>query len=193
MHLWSSIILTRRGTYATRVSTSSFVRVLQLPRWLPSWISRLLTRRLAATETRAIYVSVTDKNNAAITDMQAAEFEVKDGGKRATSSASQEPKIPLRIAMLDGGSGDRRLSARHARFMQKLLGHAEFALYSIVVQPEKIVDFSHDGRELSAGSAARRRGRADRHRAAHGGDTRSDERGSARGSASRHRRHASRR
>jgi len=35
--------------------------------------------------------------------------------------------------------------------MQTLLGHAEFALYSIVVQPEKIVDFSHDGRELSAG------------------------------------------
>ena len=33
--------------------------------------------------------------------------------------------------------------------MQKLLGHAEFALYSVVVQPEKFIDFSHDGRELS--------------------------------------------
>jgi hypothetical protein len=34
--------------------------------------------------------------------------------------------------------------------MQKLLGHAEFALYSVVVQPDKLNDFSHEGRELSA-------------------------------------------
>ena len=102
-------------------------------------------------KTRTIYVSATDKNGAAITDMQAADFEIKDGGKTSTVVSVAPAEIPLRIALLDADQGTGAFQLGIARFMQKLLGHAEFALYSIVVQPEKIVDFSHDGRELSAG------------------------------------------
>jgi VWFA-related protein len=101
-------------------------------------------------QTRVLYVSVTDKNGAAITDMQPSEFEVKDGGKACDIVSAQEPKIPLRIAILDADQGTGAFQLGIARFMQKLLGHAEFALYSVVVQPEKFIDFSHDGRELSA-------------------------------------------
>jgi hypothetical protein len=35
--------------------------------------------------------------------------------------------------------------------MQRLLGRAEFSLISVIVQPVTVVDFSHEGRELSAG------------------------------------------
>jgi len=100
--------------------------------------------------TRTIYASVTDKNGAALTDMQATDFEIKEGGK-ATDIISVAPaQIPLRVAVLVADQGTGAFQRGTAQFMQKLLGHAEFALYSIVVQPEKLVDFSHDGRELSA-------------------------------------------
>jgi hypothetical protein len=35
--------------------------------------------------------------------------------------------------------------------MQTLLGHAEFKLISVLVQPQTVVDYSHDGAALSAG------------------------------------------
>ena len=102
-------------------------------------------------QTRTVYVSVTDKTGAAVTDLQAADFEIKEGGKVRDIVSAQEAKIPLRIAVLDADQGTGAFQLGIARFMQKLLGHAEFALYSVIVQPERIVDFSHDGRELSAG------------------------------------------
>jgi hypothetical protein len=59
-------------------------------------------------------------------------------------------KLPLRIALLVADQGTGAFQLGIARFMQKLLGHAEFALISVVVQPEKLIDFSHEGRDLSA-------------------------------------------
>jgi len=105
----------------------------------------------ASPQTRTIYASATDKSGIAITDMQAADFEIKDGGKAASIVSVAPAEIPLRIALLVSDQGTGAFQLGTARFMQKLLGHAEFALYSVVIQPEKIVDFSHDGRELSAG------------------------------------------
>jgi VWFA-related protein len=102
-----------------------------------------------AGQTRTIYVSATDKNGAAITDMQAADFEIKEGGKPVNIIRVAPAEIPLRVALLVADQGTGAFQLGTGRFMQKLLGHAEFELYSIIVQPEKIVDFSHDGRELS--------------------------------------------
>jgi len=103
--------------------------------------------------TRTIYASATDKDGTALTDLQATDFEIKAGGKTAEIISVASPKIPLRIALLVSDQGTGAFQRGTAQFMQKLLGHvpAEFALYSIVVQPEKIVDFSHDGAELNAG------------------------------------------
>src|SRR3954467_1688345 len=113
-------------------------------------IARAAPGQTVGRLTRTIYASVTDKNGAALTDMQATDFEIKEGGK-ATAIISVAPaQIPLRVAVLVADQGTGAFQRGTAQFMQKLLGHAEFALYSIVVQPEKLVDFSHDGRELSA-------------------------------------------
>ena len=117
----------------------------------PSVSVRDARDQAARPQTRTIYASATDKTGAAITDMQAADFEIKDSGKACTVVSIAPAEIPLRIALLDADQGTGAFQLGIGRFMQKLLGHAEFALYSVVIQPEKIVDFSHDGRELSAG------------------------------------------
>ena len=103
-----------------------------------------------ARQTRTIYVSVTDKSGASVTDMQASEFEVKDGGKTCSIVSVAPAEIPLRIALLVADQGTGAFQLGTGRFMQKLLGHAEFALYSVVIQPEKLIEFSHDGADLSA-------------------------------------------
>jgi VWFA-related protein len=101
--------------------------------------------------TRTVHVSVTDKKGGPVTDMQAAEFEVKEGGKTRDVVRAEIATRPLRIAMLvaDGGTGMFQRSL--AFFMERLLGHAEFALTSVVVQPETVVDYSSDAAALSAG------------------------------------------
>ena len=103
-----------------------------------------------ARQTRTIFVSVTDKTGASVTDLQAADFDVKEGGKVCAITSAAPAEIPLRIALLVADQGTGAFQLGTARFMQKLLGHAEFALYSVVIQPEKLIDFSHDGAELSA-------------------------------------------
>lgn len=106
-----------------------------------------------ATEqkTRTVYVSVSDKTGAPVSDLQAADFEVKVGGKAQEVATAAAATVPLRIALLVADQGTGAFQQGMARFMQKLLGHAEFALTSVIVQPEKIVDYSPDGAALSAG------------------------------------------
>jgi VWFA-related protein len=101
--------------------------------------------------TRTVYVSATDKQGSAVTDLQAADVEIKEGGKVREIVSAAPATVPLRIALLVADQGTGAFQLGIGRFMQKLLGHAEFQLVSVVVQPEKLVDFSHDGRELSAG------------------------------------------
>jgi len=100
--------------------------------------------------TRTVYVSVTDKNGTAITDMQADEFEVKEAGKPREIARASAATLPLRIVLLVADQGTGAFQLGLARFMQRLLGHAEFQLVSVIVQPEKLTDFSHEGRDLSA-------------------------------------------
>ena len=100
--------------------------------------------------TRTVYVSATDKQGQAVTDLQAAEFELKVAGKTPDVASVEPAKLPLRIALLVADQGTGAFQLGIARFMQKLLGHAEFALISVIVQPEKLIDFSHEGRDLSA-------------------------------------------
>ena len=99
---------------------------------------------------RAVYVSVTDKNGTAITDLQSTDFEVKEGGKTREIVGASAATIPLRVSLLVADQGTGAFQRGLAQFMQTLLGHAEFQLVSVVVQPEKLTDFSHEGRELSA-------------------------------------------
>jgi VWFA-related protein len=103
--------------------------------------------------TRTVYVSATDKQGSVVTDLQATEVEIKEGGKVREIVSAAPATVPLRIVLLVADQGTGAFQLGLGRFMQKLLGHAEFQLVSVVVQPEKLVDFSHNGPDLSAGLA----------------------------------------
>jgi VWFA-related protein len=103
--------------------------------------------------TRTVFVSAIDKNGSPVTDLQPADFEVKEGGKIQAVTSAKPAEVPLRIALIDADQGTGAFQLGIGRFMQKLLGRAEFALISVIVQPERIVDYSHDGAALSAGLA----------------------------------------
>jgi VWFA-related protein len=114
--------------------------------------------------TRTVYVSVTDKKGEPVTDLQGTEFEVKEGGKTQQVVSAQMATTPLRVAVLVSDAGTGAFQAGLAHFMQSLLGHAEFALTSVIVQPEKILDYTADASTLSA--AVRRLGPRGRQRGA---------------------------
>jgi VWFA-related protein len=105
----------------------------------------------AQPRTRTVYVTAVDKQGSPITDLQAAEFEVKVGGKVQEIVGAQPATVPFRIALVDADGGTGAFQRGLALFMQRLLGKAEFSLTSVIVQPEKIVDYTPDAAALSAG------------------------------------------
>ena len=101
--------------------------------------------------TSTVHVSVTDKTGSGVADLQAAEFELKVGGKKQEVATARQAVVPLRIAIIVSDAGTGGFQQGLANFMQKLLGHAEFALISVIVQPETVVDYTGEGGVLSAG------------------------------------------
>jgi len=103
----------------------------------------------ADVKTRTVYVSAVTKDGTMVKDMTAADFEVKEGGKVQTISV-KPATAPIRMAILvaDGGSG--AFQAGIATMVQKLVENGEFAIYSILVQPERVLDFTSDPAKLRA-------------------------------------------
>lgn len=103
----------------------------------------------AQTSTRTVYASVLDKDHVPVTDMRAADFEVKEGGKVVEIVSVKRATAPLRIAIIDSDAGTGAYQQGLLQFMQKLLDYAEFSITSVVVQPQKVVDYSSDAQALS--------------------------------------------
>jgi VWFA-related protein len=101
--------------------------------------------------TQTVYVTAVDKQGSPITDLQAAEFELKVGGKVQQIVSAQPATVPFRVAIIDSDGGTGAFQRGLGLFMQKLLGKAEFSLTSVIVQPETVVDYTPDGAALSAG------------------------------------------
>lgn len=120
--------------------------------------ARIAGLRLDATK-RTIYVSVVDKNGAPVTDLQAADLEVKEGGKTMEIVSVKPATVPLRIALIDSDGGTGAYQGGLLKLMNKLLSHAEFSLTSVSVQPTTVLDYSIDPQVLVRGlEAVGRRG-----------------------------------
>lgn len=93
---------------------------------------------------RAVYASVTQKEGAPVTDLTAADFEVKEGGKACEVVGAELTKTPMRLAFIvaDGGSGGFQYPL--VTMVQQLQGVAEFSVVSVINQPDKLVDFTTD-------------------------------------------------
>ena len=104
--------------------------------------------RARQAEPRTVYVTVTDRKNVPVTDVDVSEFEVKADGKRAEIVSAAPATTPLRIALIVSDAGTGGFQAAAASLMQKLLGRAEFSLISLIVQPETITGYTGDAAAL---------------------------------------------
>jgi hypothetical protein len=97
-----------------------------------------------ADATRTVYFSATDDKGAAVTDLTAADLAVKENGKDRGIASVKPATAPVQAYILvdDGGSG--AFQGPVAQFIDKMLGHAEFAISVLNPQPIKVVDFTKD-------------------------------------------------
>jgi hypothetical protein len=94
--------------------------------------------------TRTVYVAVTDKAGATITDMRADEFEVKYAGKAAAITDVKMATTPVRVALIIADRGTGMFQAGTLHFLNSLLGKGEFSVTGVVTQPERFADYSGD-------------------------------------------------
>jgi VWFA-related protein len=100
-------------------------------------------------QTRRVYVSALDSNGTPVADLTAADFTIKDGGKTRGILRAEPALAKMQIAILvdDNGTGLFRVSV--ARFIEALLGRAEFSISTVTGQMLRLVDYTTDNRELS--------------------------------------------
>jgi len=94
--------------------------------------------------TRKVYVSATDLKGDFVTDLTAGEIAVKEGGKACPVASLQPATAPVDVAILVDDLGAGGFQAAVAQFLQKSLGHGQFAISLLNLQAMKIVDFTED-------------------------------------------------
>jgi len=111
----------------------------------------------AQRRTRTVFASVLDKDGTPVTDLTAADFEVKEGGRVQEISSVKIATAPLRLHTIvsDGGTGAFQLGV--LRLVQTLQVPAEFAFTSVLVQPERLTGFTDSPQRV--GEALQRLGK----------------------------------
>jgi VWFA-related protein len=96
--------------------------------------------------TRSVYVTVTDAKGAAVTDLLAADFAVKEGGKARDVVKAEPATAKMRTAvMVDErllGDGSTRIGI--FEFMKRLQRSSEFALITVGLRNQTVVDYTSD-------------------------------------------------
>ena len=100
-------------------------------------------------QTRRLYVSALDSSEVAVANLGPDDLTVKEGGKLRPILRVEPAVAKMSIAILvdDNGTGIFRFGV--GRFIQSLLGRAEFSISVVRGQSMKLVDFTDDTRELS--------------------------------------------
>lgn len=123
------------------------IAILPLALFAPaaSWAGPV---RQAEPPARTVYVTVSDRMGEPLPSLTPADFVVRIGGKPREVVHVEPATAPLRIAIIvdDNGTGLFRYGV--GKFMEKLQGHAEFAVSKVTGQTQKMVDYTSDGRLL---------------------------------------------
>src|SRR4051794_38104216 len=103
----------------------------------------------AQEQTRHVYVSALDGNGVPVEGLTADDFVIKEGGKSRSVLRVEPALAKMQIAILvdDNGTGLFRVGV--ARFIEALLGRAEFSISTVTGQTLKLLDYSTDTRNLS--------------------------------------------
>jgi hypothetical protein len=102
----------------------------------------------AQEHTRRVYLTAQDRHGALVADLTAADITIKEGGKTRDVVSLKRATGPLQIAILvdDNGTGLFRVAV--ARFIETLLGRAEFSITTVAGQPLKLTPFTPNSEVL---------------------------------------------
>ena len=107
----------------------------------------------AAPMNRTVYVTVTDRQGAPVTDLTPADFVVKEGGKEREVTKAEPAKARMRLAL----GVEERLAPDSAvrqgifEFVKRVAGAAEISLITIGLANSTIVDYTADTGMLVGG------------------------------------------
>jgi VWFA-related protein len=100
-------------------------------------------------QTRRVFITVVDAAGQPVPDLTAADLTVKEGGKERAIVRVVPATAPIQIALLvdDNGTGIFRYAV--GRFIETLLGRAEFSISTVTGQMLRLVDYTAKAEPLS--------------------------------------------
>jgi hypothetical protein len=100
--------------------------------------------------TRRVYVAAVDDKGGPVIDLTAVDFTIRENGKARDIARVVPATGVMQIAILvdDNGTGLFRYGI--AKFIDALIGKAEFSISAVSPQTIKLVDYTTDTRTLSA-------------------------------------------
>src|SRR6187397_1369373 len=104
---------------------------------------------VAQPTTRTIYVSVLAGDGTPVTDLSSADFGIKDGGKACEIVKAEVTSTQMQVAIIVDDNGTGFFRAGVATFINKLNGHARFAISQVNGQTQRLTDFTTDMDVLS--------------------------------------------
>jgi VWFA-related protein len=102
---------------------------------------------------RTVYVTVTDGQGAAVPDLTAADFTIKEGGKEREVLKAVPATARMRLAVMveDRLLGDGSVRLGLFEFMKRLQPFAETALITIGLRNTTVIDYTTDLNAIVAG------------------------------------------
>jgi VWFA-related protein len=125
------------------------VTTLRAAAFVVACLHAVASAEAGLAQTRRVYVSAVDGNGVPVTDLTAADFTVKEGGKEREIVKAGPATGPIQIAILvdDNGTGIFRYAV--GKFIEALLGRAEFSISTVTGQLLRIVDYTPNAQALS--------------------------------------------
>ena len=97
---------------------------------------------------RTVYVSAVDRKDVPVTDLDAREFMLREGGRVREIIRVEPATTPMRIALIVDDSGTGIFRVPVANFVNQLLGRADFAIKHVIAQAHTLVDYTSDVERL---------------------------------------------
>jgi VWFA-related protein len=115
---------------------------------LAAWIA-IVAVASAEPRPRRVFISALDGNGAPVANLTAADVLVKENGKVRDIIRLAPATQPMQIAILvdDNGTGIFRYAV--GKFVEALLGRAEFSISTVMPQTLKVVDYTANAQALS--------------------------------------------
>jgi VWFA-related protein len=106
----------------------------------------------AAATTRTVYVTVTDNKGAPVTDLTAADFTVREGGRERDIVVAEPATTRMHLTLLVEQRlvGDGNVRTALYEFMKRMQGTADIALVTVALRNETVVAYTDDMNTLVA-------------------------------------------